>query len=97
MPLNVPLHPAQLYESAANLLIFAVLYRMFQRQHRPGEIFGWYLVLYSTARFIVEFFRNHEQSLIAALSLTQWIAFGLFALGSALLIRVRQAALAPQH
>lgn len=90
VPLNVPLHPAQLYESAANLIIFGLLYRQFHRTHRPGEIFGWYLVLYSTARFIVEFYRNHEQSLIAGLSLTQWIALGLLALGSGLLIRLRQ-------
>ncbi len=97
VPLNVPLHPAQLYESAANLIIFAVLYRSFQRSHRPGQIFGWYLVLYSIARFIVEFFRNHEQALVAGLSLTQWIALGLLVLGSAILIRVRQTALVPQH
>jgi phosphatidylglycerol:prolipoprotein diacylglycerol transferase len=97
VPLNVPLHPAQLYESAANLVIFGILYRLSQRNERPGQIFGLYLVLYATARFIVEFFRNHEQSLVAGLSLTQWISVGLFALGSALLIRVRQGALAPQH
>jgi phosphatidylglycerol:prolipoprotein diacylglycerol transferase len=90
VPLNVPLHPAQLYESAANLIIFGLLYRQFHRTHRPGEIFGWYLVLYSTARFIVEFYRNHEQSLVAGLSLTQWIALGLLALGTGLLLWVRQ-------
>jgi phosphatidylglycerol---prolipoprotein diacylglyceryl transferase len=97
VPLNVPLHPAQLYESFTNLVIFAILYRQFNRTHRSGEIFGWYLVLYSTARFIIEFFRNHEQSLIAGLSLTQWIALCLLAVGSGLLIRVRQTALAAQH
>jgi phosphatidylglycerol:prolipoprotein diacylglycerol transferase len=97
VPLNVPLHPAQLYESAANLIIFVLLYRGFQRSHRPGQIFGWYLVLYSIARFIVEFYRNHEQSLVAGLSLTQWIALALLFAGSAILIRVRQTALAPQH
>jgi phosphatidylglycerol---prolipoprotein diacylglyceryl transferase len=97
VPLNVPLHPAQLYESFANLIIFGLLYRQFNRTHRPGEIFGWYLVLYSTARFIVEFFRNHEQSLIAGLSLTQWIALCLLGVGSGLLIRVRQTALVEQH
>lgn len=96
VPLNIPLHPAQLYESAANFLIFAFLYRWFQHRHHPGQIFGLYLVLYSIARFIVEFFRNHEQSLVAGLSLTQWIALGLLALGSAILFRVRQTTLAPQ-
>jgi phosphatidylglycerol:prolipoprotein diacylglycerol transferase len=98
VPLNVPLHPAQLYESGANIIIFIILYRMFHRAHRPGEIFGWYLVLYSTARFIVEFYRNHEQALVAGLSLTQWIALGLLLLGSVLLVRVRQTrSLVEQH
>jgi phosphatidylglycerol:prolipoprotein diacylglycerol transferase len=97
VPLNVPLHPAQLYEKGVNLIIFAILYRMFNRSHRAGEIIGWYLVLYSIARFIIEFFRNHEQSLVAGLSLTQWIALGLLALGAAILVRIRQVELAPQH
>jgi len=97
VPLNVPLHPAQLYETGVNLIIFTILYRMFNRSHRAGEIIGWYLVLYSIARFIIEFFRNHEQGLIAGLSLTQWIALGLLALGAAILVRVRQVQLAPQH
>ncbi len=97
VPLDVPLHPAQLYESAANLLIFALLYRLFQHRQRPGQIFGLYLVLYSTARFVVEFYRNHEQSLIAGLSLTQWIAAGLFVLGVAVLSRSRQTAFVAQH
>ncbi len=65
VPLNVPLHPTQLYETGANLILFGILYRLFNRTHRPGEVIGWYLVLYSIIRFIIEFFRNHEQSLVA--------------------------------
>ena len=91
VPLNVPLHPAQLYESGANLLIFAILYRACRRAHRPGQIIGLYLVLYSTARFIVEFYREHEQSLVGPFSLTQWIALALLALGILVLFRTRQS------
>ena len=86
VPLNVPLHPAQLYESAANLFIFAILYLRFNRIHRPGSVIGLYLVLYSTARFIIEFFRDHEQSLVGPFSLTQWIALAFLALGAAILL-----------
>jgi phosphatidylglycerol:prolipoprotein diacylglycerol transferase len=89
VPLNVPLHPVQLYESAANLLIFGILYRLFNRQHRNGEVIGLYLVLYSTARFIVEFYREHEQALVGPFSLTQWIALVFLALGAIILIKVR--------
>ncbi len=94
-PLFVPLHPAQIYESIANALIFVFLYWRFHKTHAPGEIFGWYLVLYSTARFLIEFFRVHEQGTYGGLSLTQWIAFGTFAAGSWLLLRPRTPKLAP--
>jgi phosphatidylglycerol---prolipoprotein diacylglyceryl transferase len=97
VPLNVPLHPAQLYESAANLVIFGILYRLWYRSTRPGQIFGLYLVLYGVARFTVEFFRNHEQSLVMGLSLTQWISMALLMLGAGILIRVRQTTFVPQH
>ena len=91
VPLDKPLHPAQLYESAADLVIFLVLLRRFNRPHPSGQIIGLYLVLYSIARFIIEFFREHEQGLFGPFSLTQWIAIALFALGAVLLIRSREA------
>jgi phosphatidylglycerol---prolipoprotein diacylglyceryl transferase len=86
VPLDKTLHPVQIYESVADLLIFAILYKQASRAHRPGQVIGWYLVLYSTARFVIEFFRVHEQSLVGPFSLTQWIALGLLALGAAILI-----------
>jgi phosphatidylglycerol---prolipoprotein diacylglyceryl transferase len=87
VPLDRPLHPVQLYESAADLLIFFLLYRFLVRSHRSGQVMGLYLVLYSTARFIIEFFREHEQALVGPFSLTQWIALALFAVGAILLLR----------
>jgi phosphatidylglycerol---prolipoprotein diacylglyceryl transferase len=86
VPLDKTLHPVQIYESVADLLIFAILYKQASRAHRPGQVIGWYLVLYSTARFVIEFFRVHEQSLVGPFSLTQWIALGLLALGAVILI-----------
>lgn len=85
VPLDKALHPVQLYESCANFLLFALLYNLAQRKHRKGQIIGLYLMIYSTVRFFVEFFRNHEQSLVLGLSLTQWISVGLLALGAAIL------------
>jgi phosphatidylglycerol---prolipoprotein diacylglyceryl transferase len=83
VPLGVPLHPTQLYESFAEFLIFAILYRSFNREHAPGAIISLYLVLYSTVRFIVEFFRYHEQGNLwgGPLDASQWISIGLFLLG----------------
>jgi prolipoprotein diacylglyceryl transferase len=89
VPLGVPLHPSQLYEAGAELLIFGILYRAIGRPHRPGSILGLYLVLYSIARFLVEFVRAHEQPLVYGLSLAQWIAAGLFVTGAWLVYRRR--------
>jgi prolipoprotein diacylglyceryltransferase len=49
--------------------------------------------LYSVARFIIEFFREHEQSLVGPFSLTQWIALGLLITGGVFLTRSRASAL----
>ena len=59
---------------------------------RPGQVIGLYMVLYSAARFVIEFFREHEQSLVGPFSLTQWIALGVFIAGAAILLLGRQDA-----
>jgi phosphatidylglycerol:prolipoprotein diacylglycerol transferase len=95
-PLNIPLHPTQLYEAGAEALIFGILYRRFLRPHRVGTIIGLYLVLYSSARFLVEFVRDHEQPnpFDGPLSSAQWIALATLAAGVWLLAR-KPAAKAP--
>src|SRR4051794_39986017 len=89
VPLHVPLHPTQLYEAASELLIFGLLYWQFHRSHKDGSTIGWYLVLYSSVRFLVEFVRNHEQALPFGLplSITQWIALGTLTAGLWLVTR----------
>jgi phosphatidylglycerol:prolipoprotein diacylglycerol transferase len=97
VPLGVPLHPAQLYESIAEFAIFGFLYHRFGRRRRDGEILGWYLVLYSSVRFVVEFFRNHEQELVAGFSLTQWISLATLLFGVWLLFRPAGATSEPDY
>lgn len=96
VPLNKALHPVQLYESAVDLMIFWYLYRQFGRNEKPGRIIGLYLVLYSIARFIIEFYREHEQALVGPFSLTQWIALALLGVGLAILLLHGQGAVATQ-
>ena len=94
VPLEIALHPAQLYESSAEAVIFGYLYWRFKKSHAPGQIIGSYLVISSVARFFIEFTRNHEQALPFGLplSITQWIAIALAAAGTVLLVRVRRPA-----
>lgn len=91
VPLEVGLHPTQLYESAFNFGLFALLYKMYGNgQWRPaGQLFAVYLVLYSIFRFCVEFVRHHEQDLQAGLSNTQWISLATLAAGLYLWLRVQ--------
>lgn len=88
VPLGVALHPTQIYEALLEFIIFAVLYwYITRRRHRTGTVIGWYLILYSVARFGVEFLRHHDQGLYGPFSLTQWIAVATFAAGSWLVFR----------
>ena len=91
VPLDRPLHPTQLYEAAAEFLIFAILYRRIGKPHRAGAIISLYLMLYSAARFVVEFFRFHDQGNLwgGPLDTSQWISLALFALGAAYFVRQR--------
>jgi phosphatidylglycerol:prolipoprotein diacylglycerol transferase len=84
VPLNVPLHPTQLYESFAEFAIFAILYWRIRRPHGKGAIIGLYLMLYSAVRFVVEFYRYHEQGNLwgGPLDTSQVISLALFALGA---------------
>lgn len=83
VPMNVPLHPTQIYEALGDLLIFGVLYRLHNPAKRPGGLFALYLVLYSLLRFAVEFWRYHDQVPLWGLPLshTQWISLGTLLVG----------------
>jgi len=96
VPLGVPLHPTQLYEAFAEFAIFAVLYWRIRKPHPQGAIISLYLILYSTVRFVVEFFRYHEQGNLfnGPLDTSQWISLVLFGMGAAYFAIGRRARVA---
>ncbi len=57
-PLNVPLHPTQIYLSANALLIFFVLQWAYRRKTFDGEVFWLYVLLYAITRGILETWRG---------------------------------------
>lgn len=75
VPLEVPLHPSQLYEFGTEAILFGFLYWRFNRAHEPGKIMGLYLVFASIARFMIEFTRAPEETPPFGLpfSPAQWI------------------------
>ena len=58
IPLNVHLHPVQLYEAALNFLNFAVLFIILKKKRFDGQVFSFYIINYSIIRFITEYFRG---------------------------------------
>jgi phosphatidylglycerol---prolipoprotein diacylglyceryl transferase len=57
-PLNVPLHPTQIYLSLNALLIFLILQWAYRRRTFDGEVFWLYVLLYAITRGILETFRG---------------------------------------
>lgn len=75
-PLNIALHPTQLYESGAGLIIFLVLLWLEKRPGSfPGRTFWSFAFLYSVLRFIIEFYRGDDRGLVFdMLSTSQFIS-----------------------
>jgi phosphatidylglycerol:prolipoprotein diacylglycerol transferase len=60
-PLNVCLHPTQIYESVGNLVIFLALDRFNKTEHKKGQTVFLYMFLYGILRFVVELFRGDDR------------------------------------
>lgn len=58
--LGTPLHPTQLYESAAELTNFLILITLRRHQSFKGQLFLIYILNYSIIRSVVEMFRGDE-------------------------------------
>ncbi len=89
VPLQVPLHPTQIYESLATLTIFGVLLWRYRRKTQDGQIFVLYLALYGVARFFLEFLRGDEDRGFVfnnLLSTSQFIAILAVATAAALAV-----------
>src|SRR5438093_1817635 len=86
-PLDRPLHPTQLYEAGAELLILVFLLTT-ERKGRPfaGRTFWGYILLYAISRFIIEFFRGDERGTVWMFSTSQFISVLLAPLANVMLV-----------
>jgi phosphatidylglycerol---prolipoprotein diacylglyceryl transferase len=58
-PLNVRLHPTQLYEAGAEAVILGLLLATESKGRRfPGRTFWLYMLLYAVSRYIIEIYRG---------------------------------------
>ncbi|MDR1455253.1 MAG: prolipoprotein diacylglyceryl transferase [Tannerella sp.] len=69
---SAPSHPTQLYEAACYLLTFALcmwLYFKKDAWKREGLIFGIFMCCIFTARFLIEFLKNDQETFEASMTL----------------------------
>src|SRR5437588_6010507 len=95
-PLNQPLHPTQLYEAGAELLILIFLLAT-ERKGRPfaGRTFWLYMLLYAVSRFVIEFFRGDERGAVGIFSTSQFISIILAPLAVGMLVYLARRSRAP--
>ncbi len=76
VPLNVPVHPSQLYMSMGLMVLFAILMYMHKHKKFDGQIISSYLIFYGIDRFIMEFFRGDDRGFLFnhLLSTSQFIS-----------------------
>ena len=89
--INKPLHPTQLYSAFALFLIFLSMYFVFQYRFKyPGQLACFYLILMSTERFIIDFWRGDREFLstpgLNIISIPQLVAVLIAFAASAMLI-----------
>ena len=70
-PLGIRLHPTQLYEAGAELLILAFLLAT-ERRGRPfpGRTFWLYMFLYAVSRYIIEIYRGDPRGVVPFLDIS---------------------------
>jgi phosphatidylglycerol---prolipoprotein diacylglyceryl transferase len=86
VPTDAALIPTQLIEAAANFFIFGFLLWLWKRRRFEGQVIYAYLIIYSIARFTIEFWRDDPRGQVFGLSTSQFISLILFTLGLLLMI-----------
>ncbi len=86
--LQVPAkHPAQLYEAFCYIFVFAILFFLYWKtdaREKSGYLFGLFLVLLWSVRFVVEYVKESQggfESALGLLSTGQWLSIPFILIG----------------
>jgi len=80
-------HPAQLYEAFCYVFVFAILFFLYwktQAREKSGFIFGLFLVLLWSVRFVVEYVKESQggfESALGLFSTGQWLSIPFILIG----------------
>ncbi|HLO59391.1 MAG TPA: prolipoprotein diacylglyceryl transferase [Bacteroidales bacterium] len=88
---GLPRYPTQIYEAVSYLLIFFILLGIFYalgNKRKDGFIFGVFLVLLFTARFLIEFIKQNQENFedAMAINMGQLLSIPFVMAGIALII-----------
>ncbi|MHC5201722.1 prolipoprotein diacylglyceryl transferase [Myroides sp. LJL119] len=87
LDLVVAKHPAQLYEAAGYIIVFAILYYLYWKTNarkKLGYIFGIFLVLLWVVRFLVEYVKESQggfEESLGLFSTGQWLSLPFIIIG----------------
>lgn len=92
----IPKHPAQLYEAFGYIFVFLILFFLYWKtnvREKLGFLFGLFLVLLWTVRFIVEYVKESQggfENELGLFSTGQWLSIPFIIVGFILLIRAKK-------
>jgi phosphatidylglycerol:prolipoprotein diacylglycerol transferase len=89
-PLHVELHPTQLYDAGAELVILGFLLATERRGRTfAGRTFWLYILLYAISRFVIEFYRGDPRGIVMGYSTSQFVSIVLVPVSLFMLWRLR--------
>ncbi len=78
-PTGIPLHPTQIYEAVADLIVFLILFNVNKKREFTGQTFMLYFILYPAVRFVIEFYRGDNPIVWGGFTLYQIISIAILA------------------
>ncbi len=85
-----PRHPIQLYDFTLQMIIALTCYLYLKKTSVPGRVLALFLLLYSIARFLLEFIREQNGVFFYGLSEGQWLTIPILIVALLLWIRTQK-------
>lgn len=94
-PLEISLHPTQVYLSLNAVFIFMFLMWLSKRKVFDGQILWFYGILYSIGRFLIEYFRGDDRGFPVeqVLSTSQFVGVFVFSFSAFMLLTLYRKSL----
>jgi prolipoprotein diacylglyceryltransferase len=80
-------HPAQLYEAGLYVFVFAILFFLYWKTktaEKHGLLFGYFLIMLWSVRFVVEYVKESQHGIeeyLGVLSTGQWLSIPFILVG----------------